>query len=286
VREDGEVLLLLPPSEAKAPGGDGPSLAELAGTRDTGTGTGTGTDAALHAARVRVLRAVAALCRRTPTKARVALRLPPGSAAADLAANISALDSATMPALVRFTGVLFAALDIPSLTAAERRWALRSTLVFSGAFGALTGDEPVPLHRVPGSATVPRLGGLTAYWKKLLAPALEPRLLAEELVVDLRSSDYAAMWQPAPEHAERVVTVRVLEDRDGRLQSVSWSAKHGKGLLARELLRNHSAPLATIDDVAAAAARIGYAVRPRAAVTGAPGVRGPLGSGLDLIVPH
>jgi hypothetical protein len=84
-----------------------------------------------------------------------------------------------------------------------------------------------------------------------------------------------------------VVTVRVLEDRGGRLQSVSWSSKHGKGLLARELLRGDSArrPVRTAEDIASAAGRIGYGVQPRAAVTGLPGVPGQLGPGLDLIVP-
>jgi cytoplasmic iron level regulating protein YaaA (DUF328/UPF0246 family) len=280
MRKDGEVLLLLPPSEAKIPGGEGPTLTEL------DRGELLAHSPALHIERMRVLSAVAAFCRRTPGKARLALKLPPGSAAADLAANIGARESATMPALERFTGVLFAALDLPSLTAAERRRAYLSTLIFSGAFGALTGDEPVPLHRVPASATVPRVGGLTAYWKKVLARALAPHLEDEPLVVDLRSIDYAAMWQPAPEDAGRVVTVRVLEDRGGRLQSVSWSAKHGKGLLARELLRSHSTrhPVRTIDDVAAAATRIGYDVLPRASVVVEPGVRGP--AGLDLIVPR
>jgi cytoplasmic iron level regulating protein YaaA (DUF328/UPF0246 family) len=271
------VLLLLPPSEAKLPGGDGPGLASLAGASVSDT------DNALYVARVRVLRAVAAFCRRSPAKARLALKLPPGSAAADLAANISALDSPTMPALERFTGVLFAALDVSSMTAPQRLRAQRSTLVFSGALGALTGAEPVPLHRVPASATVPRVGGLTAYWKKLLIPALAPRIAGEQLIVDLRSSDYAAMWQPTPQAASRVLIIRVLEDRGGRLQSVSWSAKHGKGLLARELL-SHSTrrPVRTVDDVASAAVRIGYDVRAR--VPDAAGVRRLLGPGLDLIV--
>jgi uncharacterized protein len=273
------VLLLLPPSEAKTPGGDGPTLAEL------GVAGFSGTDAALYAARLRVLRAVAAFCRRSPRKARVALKLPPGSAAADLAANISALDSPTMPALERFSGVLFAALDVPTLTPSQRGHAQLSTVVFSGALGALGGDEPVPLHRVPASATVPRVGGVTAYWKRVLTVTLAPRIDDEQLVVDLRSSDYAAMWQPGPTQISRVLTIRVLEDRGGRLQSVSWSAKHGKGLLARELLRSDTTrrPVRTVDDVAAAAERIGYDVLPRAAAGSSPGVRGPLGPGLDLI---
>jgi cytoplasmic iron level regulating protein YaaA (DUF328/UPF0246 family) len=275
------VLLLLPPSEAKVAGGDGPTLTEM------GLVGLSAADGALHAARVRVLRAVAAFCRRSPARARAALKLPPGSAAADLAANVNALHSATMPALERFAGVLFTALDVASLTAAERRRALRLTLVFSGAFGALVGDEPVPLHRVPASATVPRVGGLTAYWRKVLTVALAPRLEAERMVVDLRSSDYAAMWQPAPEQAGQVLAIRVLEDRGGRLQPVSWSAKHGKGLLARELLRTHTArrPVRTLDDVAAAATRIGFDVRPGATVAGTSGARGVRRRGLDLIVP-
>jgi hypothetical protein len=84
-----------------------------------------------------------------------------------------------------------------------------------------------------------------------------------------------------------VISVRVLEDRDGRLQPVSWSSKHGKGLLARELLRSDSSrrPVRTVGDVAAAAGRIGYRVLPRVTVTGAPGLRGELGPGVDLIVP-
>jgi cytoplasmic iron level regulating protein YaaA (DUF328/UPF0246 family) len=269
------VLLLLPPSEAKVPGGDGPSIAELDDVVPQA-------DRAVHAARVRVLRSVAAFCKRTPGKARVALKLPPGTAADDLAANIAALHAPTMPALERFTGVLYAALDLPSLAAVEQQRARESTLVFSGAFGALAGAEPVPLHRVPASATLPRIGGLAPYWKKILTVALAPRLVAEELVVDLRSTDYAAMWQPSPQVADRVVTIRVLEDRGGRLQSVSFSAKHGKGLLARELLRT-STSVQSIDDVAAAADRIGYGVLPRAAVD-TPGTRGLLGPGLDLIV--
>jgi hypothetical protein len=249
MREDGDVLLLLPPSEAKTPGGDGSPLAELPVSND-----------AMHTARVRVLRAVAAFCARTPRKAQVALKLPPGSAAADLASNIAALDA-------------------PTLTAAQRACAERSTLVFSGAFGALGGGDPVPPHRVPASATLPRIGGLTSYWKKALAGALLPRVDGEQLVVDLRSSDYAAMWQPAPSHASRVVVVRVLEERGGRLQSVSWSSKHGKGLLARELLTTHSArrPARTAEDVITAAGRIGYEARPRSAGDGL--------VGLDLVVP-
>ncbi|MGZ4613977.1 MAG: YaaA family protein [Actinomycetes bacterium] len=264
------MLLLLPPSEAKVPGGDGPALADTTDLDDLGR------------ARREVLTAVARFCQRSPAAAATALKLPAGSARHDLAANIGALDAPTMPALDRFTGVLFAALDVATLSAPERRRARASTLVFSGAFGVLAGDEPVPLHRVPASASVPGVGGLTSYWKKVLATAVASRVDGERLVVDLRSSDYAAMWQPTGAPARRVLGVRVLEDRGGVLRPMSWSAKHGMGLLARELLRSHTSrtPVRTVDHVAAAAERIGYGVQRRAAEVGGGG------GGLDLIVPR
>lgn len=257
------------------PGGSGPALAccsaPVAGL--------DGLDE-LHDARREVLTAVARFCRRSPAAARTVLKLPAGSAEEDLAANIAALDAPTMPALQRFTGVLFAALDPATLTAPQRRRAASSALVFSGAFGVLAGGEAVPLHRVPASASVPGVGGLTSYWRKVLAHALAPRVDHERLVVDLRSSDYAAMWRPSARQAPRVLGVRVLEDRAGTLLPVSWSAKHGKGLLARELLRSHTSrtPLRTAEHVAAAAERIGYYARLRTPVAGSPA--------LDLILPR
>jgi cytoplasmic iron level regulating protein YaaA (DUF328/UPF0246 family) len=278
MRHHDPVLLLLPPSEAKSPGGDGPPLAQRAPADHRGGAAGRLED--LQVARHKVLTAVARFCRRSPTAARTALRLPAGSALADLAANIAVLDAPTMPALHRFTGVLFEALDLRTLTAPQRHRAGASTLVFSGAFGVLPGDEPVPVHRVPASASVPGVGGLTSYWKQVLRGALPPRVDGERLVVDLRSSDYAAMWQPTAEQASRVLAVRVLEDRAGTLRAVSWSAKHGKGLLARELLRSHTSrtPVRSVEDVTAAAERIGYAARPTCTVAGTPR--------LDLIVPR
>jgi cytoplasmic iron level regulating protein YaaA (DUF328/UPF0246 family) len=264
------VLILLPPSEAKQPGGVGASLEELGLLSSSEP---------LAAARRKVLAAVARTSRRNTARVRANLKLPPGSAVEDLADNAAVLSAPTMPALERFTGVLFAALDPASLSAGERRRAGASLLVFSGAFGVLRPDEPVPRHRVPASATLPAVGGLAAYWRKALRRPMSARLEDEPLVVDLRSSDYAAMWQPTAEEAPRVVPVRVLEDRDGTLRPVSWSAKHGKGLLARALVQDPKPrrPVATVEDVAAVASRLGYRPQCRDLPAGR--------TGLDLVVP-
>lgn len=267
------MLLLLPPSEAKIPGGDGPAL------RASGLGRAAGHP--LAGARRKVLEAVARWCRDDPEEAASGLKLPAGTAAQDLADNAAALRAPTMPALDRFSGVVYAAFGAGRLDPPARAVALDAVRVFSGAFGMLAGDEPVPTHRVPAATTVPGVGGLTPFWRARLRD-VSPRLFADgRLVVDLRSTDYAAMWQVTGPLRQQVVPVRVLvERRSGRAwvrRTISHPSKHGKGLLARELVTTvaSGSPVTSAEEVAAAGERLGY----RAELRRLPGSQ----TGVDLV---
>ena len=58
------------------------------------------------------------------------------------------------------------------------------------------------------------------------------------LIVDLRSADYTALWQPAGELAARVLTVRILSPTPrGGYAVISYPSKLAKGQLAAELVR-------------------------------------------------
>lgn len=264
------VRILLPPSEAKAPGGSGPSLAE--------TAHGPAEDRFTITRRV-LIDAVGRLCREAPATAVELLGLPPGVVEAALATNAAILDAPTMPALDRFTGVLYDAFAPRTLTPAARRRATDSVLVFDGAFGVLTGGEPVPDHRVPAAASLPDgvFGGrasVGALWRPVLTEVL-PAWLDGHLVVDLRSTDYAAMWRPPRAMADRVVGVRILVEQHsaGGVRQVvsSVPSKVGKGLLARALCttRRHVRTRSDLEKVATAA---GFEVLPTTA-------------GMDLLFP-
>lgn len=223
--------ILLPPSETKHPGGSGTPLGNAGAT-------GGPADDPLTTTRRTVLDAVRRLCTEHPERAVELLRIPPAVAETALATNREVFDAPTMPALDRFTGVLFDAFAPATLTPAARRRADEMVLVFDGAFGVLRGDEPTPDHRVPAAATLPELGGLAAVWRPVLAEVLRERLDGH-LVVDLRSTDYAAMWRPVATDASCVVPVRILVEQRtaaGTKQVVSSvPSKVGKGLLARAL---------------------------------------------------
>ena len=140
-----------------------------------------------------------------------------------------------------YSGVLYEALDVSSLDASARRRATRWLAVTSSVFGLVRPGDPIPAYRLAGDVTLPGLGGVAAHWRTHLDPVVRDAL-GSGLLVDLRSSTYAAFWRPSPDLARRVATVRVLHEVDGRRQVVSHFNKATKGRLVRALLEDGTAP--------------------------------------------
>jgi hypothetical protein len=234
------VHILLPPSEGKTPGGRGKPLSIDA------------EDGPLAAARADVLAAVEKLVAGDADAAAQALLLPPGVAAEAIATNATVRASRTLPALRRYAGVVYDGLGYTSLSPAAAKLAGRSVLVFSGLLGVIRGNEPVPHYRVPEKAELPGIGIVGTFWKAVLADVLAAQL-ARGLVVDLRSSDYSAMWRPSKEQAARVLTVRILSRTpSGTYAVISYNSKFAKGRLAAALLEGEAggSVITSIEDVA------------------------------------
>jgi cytoplasmic iron level regulating protein YaaA (DUF328/UPF0246 family) len=235
------VRILLPPSETKSRGGRGRPI------------TGRNASGVLAAPRAAALNALRTLMAGDPDRAAQALLLPPGIAAEALAANSVVSDSPTAAALRRYTGVVYDGLGFGVLGPEAQRFAGRSILVWSGLFGVVRGDEPVPFYRVPAQAALPGLGVAGTFWRAALRDVV-PVMLGRGLVVDLRSGDYAAMWRPDATIARRLLTVRVLSpNQRGGHAVLSYQSKFAKGRLARGLVTRAAAglPVEGIDDVVA-----------------------------------
>ncbi|MCA0145662.1 peroxide stress protein YaaA [Blastococcus sp. LR1] len=216
------MLILLPPSETKAPGGDGAPL-------DLGALTAP----ELTPVRTEITEALGELAADVPAS-RAALGLSPKQDD-EIARNAELWTSPTRPALERYTGVLYDALDVGSLNRAQRARADRRLAVGSALFGLVSASDLIPAYRLSAGSTLPGLPTLRALWK----PALSPVLAAvDQLVVDLRSGSYAAL-APVP----GAVTVDVLSERpDGKRLVVSHFNKAHKGRLARLLATTTAEP--------------------------------------------
>lgn len=256
--------ILLPPSEGKAAKGRARSLAAR------------GRTGPLDEARFAVLEAVSAWCASDPEQAARGLGLPPSTAEADLGVNRAALTSGTMPAIERFRGVVYDGLDVAAMGPEQRRVVNRTVFIASGGFGLLQASEPVPDHRIPMAASVPGIGGLTPYWRRHLDGTIPTMVRSRQLVVDLRSSDYASTPPVPPSAARHVLAVKVLTERmvDGcAVRSVvSYSSKLTKGQLARALTAAEAAgrKVGKPVDVAEIAVAAGFRVELGALATGQP----------------
>jgi cytoplasmic iron level regulating protein YaaA (DUF328/UPF0246 family) len=223
------MLVLLPPSETKAPGGS----ARRGPLRLDSLSFPT-----LNTVRARLLDALVALAADAPL-ARRALKLT-GQQDAELAVNAALWSLPTMPALHRYTGVLYDALDYRSLPADARRRANGRLVVVSALFGALRPTDPIPAYRLSGGVSLPGIGPLRQVWPRVLAPVLRDA----GFVVDLRSAAYLAL-APVP----GAVTVRVVG-------VASHFNKAHKGRLARALVSTPGR-VSSVDGVLAAAADAG-----------------------------
>lgn len=212
------MLVLLPPSETKAIGGEGApldldalSFPELNPVRD------------------KLVQALTDLARDVPASLK-ALDISERQVD-EVHRNAQLRASATMPALTRYTGVLYDALDFPTLKQAEKERAFQRLAVASALFGAIRGGDPVPSYRLSGGSTLPSHGSLRTLWK----PALEPVLKdADEFVVDLRSGAYSSLAK-----IPHAVVIRVITS-EGKV--VSHFNKAHKGLLARAIATAKTEP--------------------------------------------
>lgn len=210
--------VLLPPSEGKASGGDGAPYDPVSGAFTE-----------LAPAR----RAVERALRSRDFDAAGQLKVTGRALQAAVAANRSLRGAGTLPALRRYTGVLYQALDYPGRTAQLRGRLDRQLLVVSGLLGLLRGDDPVPGYKVPIGAALPGLGRLATYWKPRLARPLAG-LLAGQVVWDLLPAAHAAAVQLPPEARRWQVVVQ--REVGGRRRTVAHENKAVKGALAAALV--------------------------------------------------
>lgn len=169
-------LILLPPSEGKAPEGDGPPWAP-----------GTMAVDELDPVRRRVARA-AGLTRaigRNPT----------------------------MAAIERYTGVLYRELDAASLPAAARRRLARDVLIVSGLWGLVAPDDPICDYRLKMSARAGDLGKLSTFWRPALTEALAPRAKGR-LLWDLLPIEHSAAVDWDLLAPRQRITVRFVDAED------------------------------------------------------------------------
>ena len=217
--------MLLPPSETKRPGG---RRVPLALDRLALPG--------LTAQREATVGALVALAQDPELAARV-LKLSPRQLD-DVAANATLLTGPTLPAVDRYTGVLYDALAAGSLDAAGRRWLGRHALIHAAAFGPVGALDRIPAYRLGPATTLPGLPPLRRVWADVVTDAL--RASRETFVLDLRSEAYVALG-PVPASVPSAYVRVVATSDDGTVRALNHVNKTAKGRFVRALAESRPA---------------------------------------------
>ncbi|MDI6022020.1 peroxide stress protein YaaA [Leucobacter sp. UT-8R-CII-1-4] len=210
--------ILLPPSETKRSGGGSIFSAVDLAHND-----------ALGETRQDIREALVALS--TDTEAAVkALKL--GVKNRDELLHNLALDSSgAMPAIDRYTGVLYDALDAASLGESSRKWLAEHVSVQSALFGLVRAGDLIPAYRLSGSSRLPSLSHpLKRSWSSA-HQGIDWESF--EWILDLRSKDYVAL-APLPAGAGAWLHV-AQRSPDGEVRALNHFNKAAKGDLVRRL---------------------------------------------------
>ena len=217
--------ILLPPSETKRSGG-GKSVLTLTEFAEP----------ELNSARDAVINQLTALASKPRSAAKV-LKLSPKQL--DYLEDDKNLRvSQTMPAIDRYTGVLYDALDTPSLGSSQRDWLNRHVQIQSAVFGRVSATDLIPTYRLSASTALPGLKiarkacSLKNFWQSAHREATQAAG-REHFVLDLRSKDYVALDPTAGTSGEVSWVNIVARSEDGVVRALNHFNKAAKGRLVR-----------------------------------------------------
>jgi cytoplasmic iron level regulating protein YaaA (DUF328/UPF0246 family) len=237
------MLVILPPSETKVSGG-------REGTKLDLVGLSYPSQRAFRQTLLSELRKLSA----EPEQAKKALKLGP-KGESDIERNQVVASSPVVPALERYTGVLYDALGYSTLESSKRAWVDRHVGVFSALFGLIRAADLIPAYRLSFDSSLAS-GTPGKSW------ALARESLWAEVpgfVLDLRSEGYRAL-SPVP--AGRGVFVALVRPGPlGSRKALGHTNKATKGALVKRLA-DTGAVLETVAELVAWGAKEGYEFDP------------------------
>lgn len=138
-------------------------------------------------------------------------------------ANQSIAHSQTMPAIQRYTGVVYNALDYDTLKSREQKYIVRHVRIVSALFGLVQPDQLIPDYKLK----IDKLQS-DKYWKPILSEQLQ-----DSFVIDLLPKAHKKAVGYSQGCAPDFLFLK-----DGRPKPAGHNGKHIKGRFIRFLAQN------------------------------------------------
>lgn len=168
------------------------------------------------------------------------------------------LTAASGPAWSVYTGVLYDAIGIESLSTKAKSKFESENFVGSALFGLISINDRIPAYRLSGDTVVPKIGSLTKFWSKSITSVISDQ---NDFIIDLRSGSYVKLGPIDKAIADQVVVPRIMQKMPkGAPKVVSHSNKASKGRLVRALAQS-SKSTTNIQQLAELAAKVAIDVK-------------------------
>lgn len=210
------MIFLLPPSESKQAGGSSSQLDLSFSSLDQ-------TRSSIQKALIEVSK--------NPKAAALALKIGPKKLG-ELQVNLDLAKPKTLPAIYRYTGVLYDAVKINDLTKSQLSRVGKTVFIQSSLFGLISALDEIPNYRLSAVAKIPGLN-LRSVWS--LAHQSIWEKFKSEIVIDLRSKAYAAL-APIPEQINAYQVEVLAQDKSGKRKALNHFNKEAKGRFLREAI--------------------------------------------------
>jgi len=145
------------------------------------------------------------------------------------------------PCVLAFQGDVYKKLDASSLSKRDLKWAQSRVRILSGLYGLLRPLDLMQPYRLEMGTRLVNARGKNLYdfWGNRLVDAINAKHAERKIsaVLNLASVEYFKAV-PVKRLAPPLVTAVFQEVRDGKLKTISFSAKKARGLMTRFLVRN------------------------------------------------
>lgn len=148
-----------------------------------------------------------------------------------------------MCAIERYTGMQYQSLDYASLNETQKAYILKHVLIPDAFYGLLKADDGIVPYRMDFHAQIQINGckDLYEYWKDLPSSLIE-----DDLRINLASEEYAKAILPY--YSGSVVSIRFMQNKNGKLRSASTLAKKARGTFLRWMAVNSMESLEQMKD--------------------------------------
>lgn len=249
-------LILLPPSEGKAAGGEGPPL-----------NLETLSFQSLNPVRLRMAKALVQLSQR-PRSSKKLLGLVGPTLEKAIASNANLYSSPTMPAIRRYTGVMYDSIDYASFDPQATDTFNRNVVIISGLFGAVRPLDMIPEYKLKMGAVLLRRKSCASVWKQQISKALKSEQTFR-IIWDFLPLEHSAAWKPAAVPHETRFRIKFVERAaSGKLKTITHLSKALKGALVRYLVADPdsmSSPGSALEFAGNFSHPEGYSFRPELA---------------------